>query len=384
MCSFFFNGCNSKPDKTVTVIKDGNTTSYEIHIQEVKDSTSFKLSDLAKDFEFIPLETSEQSLVERGKYMITEKYILVQKPAHGISQFDRHGKFLRTLVRRGGGPTEYQRIGWAVDEATQILYIADIQKNNYLLRFDLESGAYKGDLKKAIPIRGSELLISEANKLLIIPSGAFNEGLEPFYYYEQDMQGELINRCAAPEDWFNRFVENTGLKFGNNIWYQNRKTEILSKVLENQLFPFLVFDYGKKLPESGSVGDMSFGLDFEINDIIFFHIFTVTGTEQRDNSFISYGENTNYLFDPKNGKVTYSNLLYLNPTHHYVDAHEREFVVQGNGLLFYIYSAIDLIEQAKKASEDDDFTEPFRTKLIEISDKISEASNPVLLLGRIK
>ncbi len=303
--------------------------------------------------------------------------------AHGILQFDRQGKFIRTLAKRGAGPKEYLRIGWTVDEDSQILYLSDVQKNNYLLSFDLVTGEYIGDIKKAIPITSSEVLLNGANSLMIIPSGTFNVGAEPFYYYEQNKQGALLNQCNAPEGWFNRYVENTALTYGRNIWYQNRKTEILSKAIKNQLYPFLIFDYGKNMPESGLEGDMSFDLDFEIGNKIFFHIFTVTGTAERDNSFISYGENTNYIFDPEEGRVSYHNLLYLNPTHHIVDAHERAFNVQSNGVLFYIYSALDLLDQVEKALEDEEFKEPYRSKLLEISNKISEESNPILLVGNI-
>ncbi len=57
MCSFIAIGCNPKSYNTVTVYKDGKNTSYTIHIKEVKDSTSMEVSDFAKDFGFVVLET---------------------------------------------------------------------------------------------------------------------------------------------------------------------------------------------------------------------------------------------------------------------------------------------------------------------------------------
>lgn len=383
LSSFLILGCSNQKasDKSITVTKNGKNVSYEVHLKEVNESKQTQLTDLAKDFEFVELEANEESIFERGKFLITNNYILVQRRSHGILQFDRQGNFIRTLVKTGAGPREYRFVGWVVAENSQTLFLAENSKLSYLLRFNLESGEYLGDLQKAIPVSSSEIYLSENNNLIILARGTYEEGSKPFYAYEQDVQGVLIRKFDAPDDWINREVEKIGRSFNHNLWIQKRSENSLYIISKNQNSPYLTFDFGQ-LPQPGLVGDKRFEFDFAIGQKIYFNIFTVTFLQPEGESFISYGESECYFLDTKEGKAYVHESILLNPTHHKVDADDREFNVQSNGIIFYVYSAIDLIEQTEKALKDDEFQEPYRSLLTELKEKLSEDSNPVLLISK--
>lgn len=148
------SSCTNNRDETVTIIKHGQNTEYHINTFNIKDSLHVELSDFAWDFEFIPLETKDGCMISYGvKDYFGSEYYLSEKRLGDIYQFGRDGKFIRRIVTRGKGPTEFVRGDWTVDETNQILYLSDISKLNYFLRFDLRTGKYLGDLKKASPGR---------------------------------------------------------------------------------------------------------------------------------------------------------------------------------------------------------------------------------------
>lgn len=381
----FLISCQPKGNETVTVIKHGKNTEYLIHLKEVKDSLSLRFTDFVTDYQVVPLESNEECLLSKGKYYVTESYILVQKRNHGILQFDRKGKFIRTLAKFGSGPTEYARAGWTVDEDRQILFMADWYKRNYLLQFDLHSGEYLGDLKKAIPCKSAEVILTDDNYLAIVPTGAFIDIEEAYYFYLQDFNGELINKADAPTSWINRYSENTMIKGNEFSRFQLHYTDTVCLVQENQLIPYLVFDFGEKNPPRSTVGHKDMRFVFENNSWVILQKFTVTGVTSRNGATIAYGENTNFILDKREAIVYHMRPFSLDVTHHTMPPYDdRNFKVQGNGLVFLVYEAVDLLEQAEKALGEPDFKEPYRSKLKAVIENLSEEDNPVLFIGKYK
>jgi len=55
--------CNSEGDMSLTITKNDPQIEYLIHLKQVIDSTSLRISDFAEDFKFIPLETREECIL---------------------------------------------------------------------------------------------------------------------------------------------------------------------------------------------------------------------------------------------------------------------------------------------------------------------------------
>jgi len=115
-----------------------------------------KLSDIAEEIEYIPLETTENSLIGTSPSIkVLKDYILVSSRPQPLMLFDRHnGRFIRTIGSIGNGPGEYGGgTAFQVDEQKGCIYI---NGNSGFLVYDL-SGAYLGDIKLNL---GSSLLMS--------------------------------------------------------------------------------------------------------------------------------------------------------------------------------------------------------------------------------
>jgi len=367
-------------DESVTVTKNGSEKEYLIHMDKVKDTLQPKLSDYAEDFEFVPLETKEECLVNRGKYYVTESYILFQKRGFGMLQFDHSGTFIRTIIRYGNGPTEYTRAGWTVDEKSQTIYLAVSGKKNYFLCFNLNSGEYLGDLKKAIPGNSTNIEFTAENSLLVNPFAKFKEGEKEYYLYEQDLSGELIRTFEAPSGWFNVSSGKNLFVFEGKARYELFDDGSIFTVLKNRLVPFMSFDFGgANTPDR--VGYCSVIMEYETDGWVVLEKRSVVQIVDD----ITYFESTNYIFDKKEEKVYHQGSIQFDPTHQRIyDGDNKSLSIQGNGIIHFVYQAIDLMEQAEKALADSEFSDPYRSQLKKVASLLTENDNPVVVVGRLK
>ena len=380
--------CSSDSDESVTISRNGSNQEYLIHLKQVKDSISLNLSDFADDFEFIPLETKEECFLSYVHAYITNNYILVQKHKHGILQFDLNGRFLRTLVKYGKGPQEYINSKWTVDEEEQLLYLSDMGKPSYFLRFDLHTGDYLGDLRKAIPGRDNDIYLYKKDQLMVSCDGSLGTDDNPYQIYWQDLNGKLIDGIKAPPGFFIRNSKIFKIS-GEEYRYQVYNVDTIFSIKNKQKIPYMIFDFGEPNPESNDyVGHKSMNLYFEANYWVQFYNFYTTKIENRGDGkaiTITSGAVANYTLDKKNSKVYNSGDLLFTPTNHSLTSSEYQFIViQDNGIVYYPYQALDLIEQAEVALANPDFKEPYRTQLEEIIKDLDENDNPVLLFGRLK
>ncbi len=131
-------GGNQSTDELITV--DMTTTSYspkkELIIQDLFD------------VEYIPLETNDEFLTQ-GFVQDVGKDIIVMKNYNSdgnIYMYDRTGKALRVINRKGGGNEEYTSpFGIKLDERNQEMFVNDIYARKIMV-YDLY-GNYKRTLK---------------------------------------------------------------------------------------------------------------------------------------------------------------------------------------------------------------------------------------------
>jgi hypothetical protein len=86
-----------------------------------------KLSEIATDLEYIPLETRPECLLKDAMQMratVFRNCIIVN--SGGMKLFNRQGGFIRSIGTVGKGPGEYLRSGsYYLDETTETVYILD-------------------------------------------------------------------------------------------------------------------------------------------------------------------------------------------------------------------------------------------------------------------
>lgn len=97
--------------------------------QGINHPSMLTLQDEIESVEYIPLETTEDpaSLLDGvSEYAVTSKYIYVSPvKEQRIVQFDRQGRFIKTLIPFGQGPGEFSNFlaGMQADEENNRLYL---------------------------------------------------------------------------------------------------------------------------------------------------------------------------------------------------------------------------------------------------------------------
>ncbi len=121
-----------------------------IHIdvlEAFKNEKNLKLSDFVKDVEFVQFEASKDAYFMNARSCtVGKKYIMIADDGEDrVILFDRQGKFIRHIGRKGKGPGEYNH-PWqsAMDPSEEYIFIADGIVNK-LIKYTVE-----GELVKEI------------------------------------------------------------------------------------------------------------------------------------------------------------------------------------------------------------------------------------------
>ncbi|MDO9580008.1 MAG: 6-bladed beta-propeller [Bacteroidales bacterium] len=246
--SLFVTNCqipnNKDRDKIVT-----------FDLKKLPKVSTVRLSELGfVDIEYIPLETTEQSLIHRnfnmsnlGDRIIFGDKSFILKQANSILKFKNDGSFIAKIGTVGRGPDEFQVCNdMEVDEKGQI-YIVDAWKK----KFFVYSGS--GEFIKTItfPLYGSvEYRYVES---MFLCYNQNNLGNVENSFNLIDTGGKIIKSFPNKypfkmyKDAYGYLHENLFYQFNNRLF----KKEVYSDTIyafENMTFkPHLVIDVGEKL-----------------------------------------------------------------------------------------------------------------------------------------
>lgn len=198
----------------------------------VADEKEVKLSTIASDVKYIPLETTEDNLLdwEAASPMIdlVGKYLFVCD-GHHIYQFTPEGKYIRKIGKKGQGPGEFRKHILAVvyDEAKEHIIATDFLGRKAIV-FSFE-GKYLYDFE----IKGKVLAF-------LPPAGLY--GYTGNYVYSKERTGVdliMMNDEGKKKKEF-RFNYVKGKRypfiFDDGVFYTYRGNVYYKNPFENQIF----------------------------------------------------------------------------------------------------------------------------------------------------
>ena len=180
---------------------------YTVDLNEgLKTEREFRLSEVVKDVEYIPLETTKESLFSSAGYILTDNHILVyqwRNPCR-LLLFDRSGKFIRQIGHEGKGPGEYISMNHVYpDPSEEWMIIYDYQAKRVLKygfdgtllsEFDA-SEKISGSISSMVFIEGERIAVKRSRPtshadhypLIQIFDYDFNLLQEKFFVYTEDL-----------------------------------------------------------------------------------------------------------------------------------------------------------------------------------------------------
>lgn len=107
---------------------------------KVTEVKQLPLSDAVQKVDIVPLETTNESLLSDfiDQIEVTDKFIFIYESRTGeIFRFNRNGKFLNKIGKRGEGPGEYTYLrGIQIDESKDELYAITTANGIYVYDFE--------------------------------------------------------------------------------------------------------------------------------------------------------------------------------------------------------------------------------------------------------
>jgi hypothetical protein len=137
----------------------------EVEILEIAERTptAIAISEFTTGMETVKLETADSCLLGAISHIrISDKFIYL-KDIHfdGIYQFDRDGKFIKRLHRKGRGPGEYIEIrDFIIDEVQNTLEIFDVQIKKLLI-YNLSDFSFIKDI--SVPLTAASTIAKKGD-----------------------------------------------------------------------------------------------------------------------------------------------------------------------------------------------------------------------------
>ena len=145
-----------------------------------------KFSKIVTDYEVIPLETNENSVIKMiGRIILLRSFLLVQDSRNrSLLLFDKSGEFQRKIGSKGKGPGEFTRItDIDVDHKNNLIFVYD-QKQGKLITFDT-MGVLMTE-QKVFHKKGmiSSIKHIEKNRFLTFLEPKYNKSTKSLAYFE--------------------------------------------------------------------------------------------------------------------------------------------------------------------------------------------------------
>lgn len=352
-----------------------------LNLKSIDDSTRINFSDIATDLRFIPLETLPECLISNATYYITDNYILAKTKTR-ILQFDNNGKFIRILVTQG--PGDFFTSEWVIDEKKDRLILADEQKSNYFLYFDLRTGDYLGDIPKAIPGITRRFALTAYGSLACVPYLSPGEQDDQYYLYWQDLKGKLLDTIKGPSDleiYRDTYFEKLPEGYRYMLAYTNKDT--VYHLAGKKLIPYLAFNHGEDVSGNMEVpGYRTMKIDLETyRYLILSNLRDTEVGASGSNATVSWTGH-DYLVDKEHQDAHLISGIYNDFIGAYQRAHT--FSILPNNLIYSAMQSLELIGIAERAIGDPKSGQKLIGRMKVIREQINREDNPVLIVGKVK
>lgn len=379
------------------------------------------LSEIATEIRYIPLETTDSSLLPELPRIIYERGHFYAVSHYNIVIFDSCGNYLKTIDRRGRGPQEYNSIlSTYIDPGTGdiSMYAVCPDQKLSVLTYSLESELLSRHLSDSIKMGAPILFMKkDGNKLLFSYNVSVSDSVQP-YATIFDTSGTVLKRLFKPKlDYYKRMynelsnrINKEGFHLDVNalkrivphsfkykkstrfFFFENDTIFSLDSSLNYN--PLYVFNYGKYKNIEEFDGKKSRGKHIDLNDgkIVETNNLLMMQFNLRDyahepfeivrqSSARSTKNTLSYaVYDKNRGKLTLMNApIPAKP------GFKEDFESGPPFFPMYISAdmyAISIIYPAKlKAFADSHKVSP---KLKSIADNLKEEDNPVIVMVKMK
>ena len=364
--------CNVIASRVVT---DGDTLVV-CDVSKIEQQIKLPLSTLVKDWKLLKLENSSKEVMVQPVYIYpSENYILIHPLEHnrGTMLFDKTGKYLFDIGKKGNGPGEIVSsiADIKMDEDNDCVYINDL-KPSRILKYRLSNGDYLTEIPLSYS-HAEKFLLNPKDETLIAtcrPHKRLDLGIP--WIWKQDFQGNILQEL--PKKAFNK-------EFWYEFWLWSRNDEIAFfdfnvpsikdtlyhyDIPSNRLKPHFTVNFGSEIP------------DHQYEDTSDFYLVTLI-SDMKMNKPID--PTKRILIDKKTLKGAYVDIVLdgygdFSITHRWMYLRDNYFTMS-----LYPHQVAETCE--KLLAHPENLTQEEKQNLQELLDGITEDDNAFILYGKI-
>ena len=344
------------------------------------------LDTVFSSYDFIPLETNEKCIVGQITKILACKdcFCILDRDNKNVFIFDNDGRFRCKLGEKGHGPREHVD-AWniAYDEESETISLLDLSGRK-LQHFDLD-GNFLGEQSLYILFTEFEYL---KERMVLFTGKSYNEFSDIFDLYQMvitDKKMSPISRGFKTTNEIRQEFRYSGVfkKNDNKVLYDDLLSDTIWSVNERDVSPFIVMDIENKRRFSQNeklhMTDQLYKEGERMSaNVIDWHV------TPKYISLIYYGAEgcralQNLVYSRRSGR---SKIFGINnlPTRLGDDLARAAFDgISSDNRFYRIVQPMSIIE----ATSNDDIKRNLTSKEQEMVNKISIASNPVIMIENL-
>ena len=335
ICLFFLliNSCINRTVEQESADTFNRSQFFAIDYEGIlKQQGVAKLSEIASDIEYVPLETNEECFLRSVvDYHFTEDYIFVRNYDH-ILMFNRRGKFIRKIGKPGRGPGEIGLIRFlsVLDSDKQL-----VVQNNWVR--ELYYFNYEGEFLKSEKVEDVYKIIALPKDRFLLHQNCIN-GNENYMFAVRNNFGDTLDVVPNHYKWENvNGIRGTVsyhefrpyYKYQGSYSFKTMYNDTVYNFINDLIRPEYLINLGKyKLPQEYRP---------EVLDVSPYALYDEFSRLSKDYRFVSVFEASETLFLESHD---YSQEHSYNMIFHRMTG-EGKTLITGNGLPGGITNDID-------------------------------------------
>jgi hypothetical protein len=241
------------------VIFARNAPVIEINLNRALNAPAkeIMLSTIAADIRYIPLETTDNCLLSKSYSVCYTGDEILAGSEGNFYHFDKNGKFINTIGRKGNGPGEYSYgMFYFLDNNRKYMYIYEL---GYMLCYTYD-GRFVRKLKAPDLNMGTAEMFDE-NHIIYSNDTYFSNTANPLQLFVMDTAGKSVGKIRGHVEKNKRYGVNLSSR---DFMYIYDRAVYFKPALENAVYRVLS-PRDKELAIRFEVGNK--GIEIERNEI---------------------------------------------------------------------------------------------------------------------
>lgn len=399
---FSFISCNTRerPESLNLVFP----RTIHLNLSEVT-TDSLNLSNIAKKIEYIPLQSTDSSLMNYfNEYAITKDYIFIQNELE-VLKFSKDGQFIKSIFKVGRGPEEASARCFTVDENGKLIYVFDqISRKIKIYSFD---GRYINTINRTISppeywtwsigFFHDNLFVATAQNPKVKYLYSFfdlkRDSIRVIYNnYRNYIKSQENKRPITPWDYSFQITDSTVLfkeKFCDTIFSVNKEFHTSPRYiidLDKQKFEWEDWRDHGMFSFTSNIQDGYWVQSFMETESF---LFLVLLSRKRSEIFSVYNKNSDLLksFTRKQFEGVYDQVYIRNDLDKiapFPPMNQKGYMVYKDNCLYGVIEAEEFAKAYNKATEKTKKATKYLREMAAVFKDIDEFSNPVIMRVYLK